>query len=99
GKLARLGSADVVEVQTVHKQKDPKIGKQILLWFRLSLSDLKKAKHDPAPVDLIYAGPVSKVPRGGRKKTGTTITLSQLHERRALNSDRFHHSMAQRFLL
>jgi hypothetical protein len=59
---------------------------------------LKNAKHDPAPVDLIYAGPVSKSPKGGRKEHGTTITLCQLHERRAQNIERFHHSMAQRFL-
>jgi hypothetical protein len=99
GKLAGFGIADMVEIQTVHKEADPKLGKKALLWFRLSLSDLKKAKRDPAPVDLIYAGPISSAPPGGRKSKGTTITLRQLHERRALNSDRFHHSMAQRFLL
>jgi hypothetical protein len=58
GKLAGFGIADIVEVQTVHKDKDTKIGDKVLLWFRLSLSDLKKAKRDPSPVDLIYAGPV-----------------------------------------
>jgi Histidine kinase-, DNA gyrase B-, and HSP90-like ATPase len=99
GKLAGFGIADVVEVQTVHKDKDLKIGDKVLLWFRLSLSDLKKAKKDPVPVDLIYAGPVSKAPDGGRRVHGTTITLRQLHERRVQNADRFHHSMAQRFLL
>ncbi len=98
GKLAGFGIADVVEVQTVHKNKDSKVGEKVLIWFRLSLSDLKNAKHDPSPVDLIYAGPVSKSPKGGRKEHGTTITLCQLHERRAQNIERFHHSMAQRFL-
>jgi hypothetical protein len=98
GKLAGFGIADIVEVQTVHKDKDPKVGERVLIWFRLSLSDLKNAKHDPAPVDLIYAGPVSRSPKESRKEKGTTITLRQLHERRAQNLERFHHSMAQRFL-
>jgi hypothetical protein len=99
GKLAGFGIADIVEVQTVHKDKDAKIGEKVLLWFRLSLSDLKKAKRDPSPVDLIYAGPVSSAPAGGRRDRGTTIILRQLHERRVQNADRFHQSMAQRFLL
>ncbi len=99
GKLAGFGIADVVEVQTVHKDKDPKVGEKVLLWFRLSLSELKKAQKGPAPVDLIYAGPINKAPEESRRKQGTTITLRQLHERRAMNADRFHHSMAQRFLL
>lgn len=98
GKLAGFGIADIVEVQTVHKDKDSKFGEKVLIWFRLSLSDLKNAKHDPAPVDLVFAGPVSKSPKGSRKEPGTTITLRQLHERRAQNIERFHHSMAQRFL-
>jgi hypothetical protein len=99
GKLAGFGIADVVEVQSVHKDRDPKVAEKVLIWFRLSLSDLKKVEKGPAPVDLIYAGPVSKAPKGGRRDKGTTVMLRQLHERRAQNADRFHHSMAQRFLL
>jgi len=99
GKLAGFGIADVVEVQSVHKDRDRKVAEKVLVWFRLSLSDLKKVEKGPAPVDLIYAGPVSKAPKGGRREKGTTVTLRQLHERRAQNADRFHHSMAQRFLL
>jgi len=99
GKLAGFGIADVVEVQSVYRDPDPVVGERTLIWFRLSLSDLKKSKKSPAPVDLVYAGPVSKAPPDGRMKPGTTVALHQLHERRALNADRFHHSMAQRFLL
>jgi len=99
GKLAGFGIADVVEVQSVHKDRDRKVAEKVLIWFRLSLSDLKKVEKGPAPVDLIYAGPVSKAPKGGRRDKGTTVILRQLHERRAQNADRFHHSMAQRFLL
>ncbi len=98
GKLAGFGVADMVEVQTVHKDQDRKVGERTLIWFRLSMSDLKKVQKGPAPVGLIYAGPVNKAPKGGRRDKGTTITLRQLHERRAMNADRFHHSMAQRFL-
>lgn len=49
-------------------------------------------------MELIYAGPIGQAPEGGRKKKGTTVTLRQLPEKPALNSERFHHSMAQRFL-
>jgi hypothetical protein len=99
GKLAGFGIADVVEVQTVHKNKDAKVGKRVLIWFRLSMSDLQKAEKSPAPVSLIYAGPIGKAPKGGRTENGTTVILRQLHERRVQNANRFHHSMAQRFLL
>ncbi len=98
GKLAGFGIADMVEVQTVHKDLDKKVGEKVLIWFRLSMSDLKKVEKGPAPVELIYAGPVSKAPKGCRRDQGTTVMLRQLHERRAQNPDRFHHSMAQRFL-
>lgn len=98
GKLAGFGIADVVEVQTVYKKADPEVGERALIWFRLALADLKKKPKD-APVDLVYAGPVSKAPKGARTQKGTTIILRQLHERRALNSARFHQSMAQRFLM
>lgn len=99
GKLAGFGIADVMEVQTVHWKPDPTEKKRVLIWFRLSLSDLRKAKRGPAAVDLIYAGPVSKSPDGARRRKGTTIILRQLHEKHVQNADRFHHSMAQRFLL
>ena len=98
GKLAGFGIADIVELQTVYKDPDPTLKKRILIWFRLSLADLKKAKKSPAPVDLVYAGPVGQAPEGGRKTKGTTVTLRQLPEKPALNTERFHHSMAQRFL-
>lgn len=98
GKLAGFGIADVVEVQTVHKAPDPNLGELALIWFRLSLSELKKSRKG-APVDLVYAGPVSKAPAGGRITQGTTIILRQLHQKRAQNADRFHNSIAQRFLL
>jgi hypothetical protein len=98
GKLAGFGVADVVEIQTVHKDVVQDIGENVLIWFELSLVDLKRAKKGPAPVDLVYAGPVSKAPAEGRTAQGTTITLHRLHERRVQNADRFHHSMAQRFL-
>ncbi|MCH8804455.1 MAG: ATP-binding protein [Planctomycetes bacterium] len=99
GKLAGFGIADIVEVQTVCKDPDPGVRKKTLIWFKLDLTDLKKAKRDPAPVNLIYAGPVQQAPTGGRRRNGTTVTLRRLHQRRALNADRFHQSMAQRFLL
>lgn len=98
GKLAGFGIADVVEVQTVHKDVDERVGEKVLIWFKLSLADLKRAKKGPAPVELVYAGPVSKAPAEGRKDHGTTVTLRQLHQRRAQSTDRFHRSMAQRFL-
>ncbi len=98
GKLAGFGIADVMEIQTVHQTAVPGVGERALIWFRLSLAELKKTKNR-APVDLIYAGPVSKAPDGGRVETGTSVILRQLHQRRAQNADRFHHSMAQRFLL
>ena len=98
GKLAGFGIADIMEVQTVHKTPNPNVGERALIWFRLSLSELKKSKKG-APVDLVYAGPVSKAPAGGRVTQGTTVTLRQLHEKRAQNAERFHNGMAQRFLL
>jgi hypothetical protein len=98
GKLAGFGVADVMEVQTVHKDSDLTVGKKVLIWFKLSLSDLKKRPND-APVDLIYAGPVSSAPSGGRTRRGTTVILRQLHQRRAQNAERFRNSMAQRFSL
>jgi hypothetical protein len=98
GKLAGFGIADIMEVQTVHKAPDPAVGEQVLIWFKLSLSELKKSKTG-APVDLVYAGPISSAPAGGRVKQGTTVTLRQLHQKKAQNAERFHNSMAQRFLL
>ena len=70
-----------------------------LIWFTLDLSDLKKVKHGPAPVDILFAGPVSKAPARARTTRGTTVILRHLHERKAQNANRFHHSMANRFLL
>lgn len=99
GKLAGFGIADIVEVQTVYEEPDPELKERILIWFKLSLSELKKAKKVPAPVKVIYAGPISRAPDGGRTNKGTTVTLRQLHQRRAQNKKRFHWSMAQRFLL
>lgn len=99
GKLAGFGIADTLEVQTVFHRPDPSVGENTLIWIRLDLSDLRKAKRGPAPVDVVYAGPVSKAPDGARTTKGTTVTLRHLHERRAINADRFHWSMAQRFLL
>lgn len=99
GKLAGFGISDIVEIQTVHKDVDQKVGERVLIWFRLSLDDLKKVEKGPAPVKVVYAGPISKAPEGARSKKGTTVTLHQLHQRRAQSPDRFHWSMAQRFLL
>jgi len=99
GKLAGFGIADVVEVQTVHKDNDPDLKKKVLIWFKLDLSDLKKVKHGPAPVTVLFAGPVSNSPKGARRTQGTTVVLRHLHEKKARNADGFHHSMAQRFLL
>lgn len=98
GKLAGFGVADILEVQTVHKDADSAVGKKVLLWFKLDLSDLRLVKRGPAPVDVIFAGPVNRAPAGARKAKGTTVTLRRLHQRKAQNSDRFHSSMAQRFL-
>ena len=99
GKLAGFGIADTLEVQTVYKDPDLSVRKKALIWIKLDLSNLKKAKHGPAPVKVIFAGPVDKAPARARKTRGTTVTLRHLHERRAQNADRFHHSMAERFLL
>jgi hypothetical protein len=99
GKLAGFGIADILEVQTVYKRNDAAIKEKTLISFRLDLADLRKIRRQPAPVKVIFAGPVSKAPPGARTAKGTTITLRQLHPRRALSADRFHHSMAQRFLL
>jgi hypothetical protein len=98
GKLAGFGIADTLEVQTVHKNVDSSVKKKVLIWFRLDLSDLKKVKHGPAPVEVVFAGPVDKAPAGARRTKGTTVTLRHLHERKAQNSGLFHSSMAQRFL-
>lgn len=99
GKLAGFGIADTLEIQTVNKNIDPSVKRKVLLWFKLDLSDLKRVKRGPAPVDVIFAGPVTAAPAGGRQTKGTTVTLRHLHSRRAQNSDRFHQGMAQRFLL
>jgi len=99
GKLAGFGIADVVEVQTVHEDPYPDLRERVLIWFRMSFEELKKVEKGPAPVEIIYAGPISKALAGGRRKTGTTVTLRQLHERRAQSETRFHWSMAKRFLL
>jgi hypothetical protein len=98
GKLAGFGISDVVEVQTVHKDVVSAVKDRVLIWFSLSMDELKNTQG-PAPVKLIYAGPVSKAPKGGRRKKGTKVTLRRLHERRSQSADRFHRSMAQRFLL
>lgn len=99
GKLAGFGISDIVEVQTVHKDFNPTLGERVLIWFSLSLDELRRAEKGPAPVNLTYAGPISKAPAGGRRRKGTTVVLRRLHERRAFNKARFHWSMAQRFLL
>lgn len=94
GKLAGFGIADVLEVQTIYKEKFDKINQKALIWFRLNLTDLKKIERKSAPVSLIYAGPVAKAPAGSRRQTGTTIVLRELHQRKALNSSRFHNSIS-----
>lgn len=99
GKLAGFGIADTLEIQTVHRKKDSILNEKILIWFKLDLSDLTNVAQGPAPVDVIFAGPISKAPKASRKSKGTTVFLRHLHERRARNSESFHHSMAQRFLL
>ena len=45
GKLAGFGIADILEVQTVHKDPDPKVKEQTLIWFKLDLSQLKRVKR------------------------------------------------------
>ncbi len=99
GKLAGFGIADTLEIQTIHEAEDPDIKKQVLIWFRLELSDITQIESGPAPVHVIFAGPVSEARPEVRKSKGTTATLRHLHERRAINSDRFHGSMGRRFLL
>ena len=99
GKLAGFGIADTLEIQTIHEADAPSLDERVLIWFRLDLSDITKIESGPAPVKVIFAGPVSKGPAEARKSTGTTVTLRHLHERRARNSDRFHGSIARRFLL
>ncbi|HUS58095.1 MAG TPA: ATP-binding protein [Planctomycetota bacterium] len=99
GKLAGFGIADIVEVQTVYRDVYPDLKEMVLVWFKLNLSNLKRVRRGPAPVDVVFAGPISRAPAGARKTKGTTVTLRHLRERRAPNADGFHHSMAQRFLL
>lgn len=99
GKLAGFGVADILEIQTVHKDADAGVKQKTLIWFKLDLSDLTRVEQGPAPVDLIFAGPINKAPAKTRTTKGTTVTLRHLHERKARNADSFHHSMAQRFLL
>ena len=99
GKLAGFGIADTLEVQTVYKAKYSGLKERALVWFKLDLSDLTKVEQGPAPVEVVYAGPISKAPNRVRTTKGTTVILRHLHERKARNADNFHHSMAQRFLL
>jgi len=99
GKLAGFGVADTLEVQTVYKDVDSAVNQKTLIWFKLDLSDLTKVEQGPAPVDVVFAGPVNKAPAETRTTKGTTVILRHLHERKARNADSFHHSMAQRFLL
>ncbi len=98
GKLAGFGVADVLEVQTVYKDSDRAVREKTLIWFKLDLLKLKAIERRPAPADVIFAGPISKAPRGTRTRKGTTIILRKLHARKAQNADLFHHSMAERFL-
>jgi Histidine kinase-, DNA gyrase B-, and HSP90-like ATPase len=76
GKLAGFGIADTLEVQTVYQNLDPSVGERTLIWFKLDLSDLRRIKQGPAPVEVIFAGPTSKAPSDGRTSKGTTITLT-----------------------
>ena len=99
GKLAGFGIADTLEVQTVYKKNDSDLNEYVLIWFKLDLSDLTKIEHGPSPVNVVFAGPISKSPKKARTTKGTTVILRHLHERRAQNTDRFCRSMAQRFLL
>ncbi|MEI9994666.1 MAG: ATP-binding protein [Rhizomicrobium sp.] len=98
GKLAGFGVADVLEVQTVYRKPDKKLGERVLIWFKLDLQKLKEIERRPAPVDVIFAGPVSKAPAKARTTRGTTIILRRLHSRKARSSELFNHSMAERFL-
>ena len=99
GKLAGFGIANTLEVQTIHEADDPDLKKRVLIWIRLDLSDITKIESGPVPVQVLFAGPVSNAPPETRESKGTTVTLRHLHERRARSSDRFHRSMARRFLL
>lgn len=98
GKLAGFGIADVVEVETVHEDMVPDLDERALIWLRLSLDELRKAGRDPAPADILYAGPVSNAPEGRRTESGTTVKLQRLHERRAYNKGKFFRYMTRRFL-
>lgn len=98
GKLAGFGIADVVEVETVYEDPVPALDEQALIWLRLSLDELRKAGRDPAPADILYAGPVSDAPKGRRTESGTTVKLQRLHERRAYNKGKFFRYMTRRFL-
>ncbi len=99
GKLAGFGIADTLDIQTVHEANDGTLKTQVLIWFRLDLADITKIDSGPAPVHVNFAGPVSEAPPEARRLKGTTAILRHLHERRAINSDRFHGSMGRRFLL
>lgn len=98
GKLAGFGIADVVEVETVHEEAVPDVDERTLIWLRLSLNELRNAGRDPAPADILYAGPISSAPEGRRTQPGTTVTLRRLHERRAYNKGQFFRYMTRRFL-
>ena len=99
GKLAGFGIADTLEIQTIHEENNPDLRKPVLIWIRLDLSDITKIERGPAPVQVVFAGPVSEASPEARRSKGTTVTLRHLHERRARSSGRFHGSMARRFLL
>ena len=99
GKLAGFGIADTLEVQTIHQADDPDLKERVLIWIRLDLSDIAKIESGPVPVRVVFAGPVSEAPPEARKSKGTTVILRHLHERQARSRDRFHGSMARRFLL
>ena len=99
GKLAGFGIADIVEVQTVHKDVVEGLGEEALIWFRLSMDELIKVEKAPVPVELLYAGPVSGAPDGSRTVKGTTITLRRLHPKKAVNEQQFSKSMTRRFLM
>lgn len=99
GKLAGFGIADILEVQTVYRDENPAVTEHVLIWFKLDLSGIIQIEKGPAPADVVFAGPISRAPKGARTAKGTTVILRHLHERKARNADNFHHSMAQRFLL
>ena len=99
GKLAGFGIADTLEVQTIHESDDPSLNERVLIWIRLDLTDITRVESGPAPVQVIFAGPVGKGPSEARQSKGTTVALHHLHERRARGSDQFLRSMARRFLL